>query len=60
MRVDSEGRPVSAEELASRLRFNTEFAQKLADEIKTGTTVVVTDHPVVRKPKSDSTFFALN
>jgi hypothetical protein len=58
MRVDSEGRPVEAEQLASRLRFNPEFAQKVADEIKPGTTVVVTDQPVVRKPKSDSTFFA--
>jgi hypothetical protein len=60
MRVDSDGRPVEADELASRLHFNTEFAQKLADEIKPGTTVVVTDQPVVRELKSDSTFFALN
>ena len=60
MRLDSEGRPVEAEELTSRLHFNTEFAQKLADEIRPGTTVVITDQPVVRKPKSDSTFFALN
>src|SRR5216110_1822020 len=34
MRVDSGGRPVEAEQLASRIRFNTEFAQKLADELK--------------------------
>jgi len=58
MRVDSESRPIDAEQLASRLRFNPEFAQKVADEIKPGTTVVVTDQPVVRKPKSDSTYFA--
>jgi lipoprotein-anchoring transpeptidase ErfK/SrfK len=58
MRVTSEGRPVDADEIASRIRFNTEFAQKLADEIKPGTTVIVTDQPVVRNPISDSTYFA--
>jgi L,D-transpeptidase catalytic domain len=60
MRVDSEGRPLEAEELASRIRFNTEFAQKLADELKLGTTVIVTDEPVVRNPIPDSTYFAAN
>ena len=60
MRVDSEGRPVEAEQIASRIRFNTEFAQKLADEIKPGTTVIVTDQPVVRKSIPDSTYFAAN
>jgi len=58
MRVTSQGRPVEAEQLASRIHFNPEFAQKLADEIKPGTTVIVTDQPVVRKPKPDSTYFA--
>jgi L,D-transpeptidase catalytic domain len=58
MRVTSEGRPVEADEIASRIRFNPEFAQKLADEIKPGTTVIVTDQPVVRNPISDSTYFA--
>ena len=58
MRVTSQGRPVEAEQLASRIRFNTEFAQKLADEIKPGTTVIVTDQPVVRNPTADSTYFA--
>jgi lipoprotein-anchoring transpeptidase ErfK/SrfK len=60
MRVTSEGRPVEAEQLASRIRFNTEFAQKLANEIKPGTTVIVTDQPVVRNPIADSTYFAAN
>src|SRR4030095_4088742 len=60
MRVTSEGRPVDAETLASRLRFSPDFADKLANEMKPGTTVIVTDNPVVRKPKSDSTFFAVN
>jgi hypothetical protein len=58
MRVSSEGRAVDAEELASRIRFNTDFAQKLADEIKPGTTVIVTDQPAVRNPISDLTYFA--
>ena len=60
MRVDSEGPPLKAEELASRIRFNTEFAQKLADQLKPGTTVIVTDEPVVRHPIPDSTYFAAN
>src|SRR5256714_9745928 len=60
MRVDSEGRPVEAEQIASSNRFNTEFAQKLADELKPGTTVIVTDEPVVRNPIPDSTYFAAN
>jgi hypothetical protein len=60
MRVSSEGRAVEAEDLASRIRFNTDFAQKLADEIKPGTTVIVTDQPAVRKPIADSTYFAAN
>jgi hypothetical protein len=60
MRVSSEGRAVEAEDLASRIRFNTDFAQKLADEIKPGTTVIVTDQPAVRNPVPDSTYFAAN
>jgi hypothetical protein len=58
MRVTSEGRPVEADQLASRIHFSSEFAQKLADEIKPGTTVIVTDQPVVRNPTADSTYFA--
>ena len=58
MRVDGEGRDVDPQTLASRLRFSPEFAQKVADEIAPGTTVVVTDAPVVRKPVVDSTYFA--
>jgi hypothetical protein len=60
MRVDGKGRGVDAEKLASRLRFSAEFAQKVADEIAPGTTVIVTDAPVVRKPVVDSTYFASN
>jgi hypothetical protein len=36
MRVDSEGWRVDAEHLVSQLRFNPEFAQKVADETKPG------------------------
>jgi hypothetical protein len=60
MRVSSAGRPVEAEQIASKIRFNTEFAQKLVDEIKPGTTVIVTDQQVVRNPTADSTYFASN
>lgn len=60
MRVSSVGRGADADQLASKIRFNTEFAQKLADTIKPGTTVIVSDQPVVRKPVSDSTYFAAN
>ena len=60
MRVTSKGRPAEAEQIASRIRFNTEFAQKLADEIKPGTTVIVTDQQVVRNSVADSTYFAAN
>ena len=55
-----QGRPVETDDIASRIRFNREFAQKLVDEIKLGTTVIVTDQPVVRNPKADSTYFAAN
>ena len=58
MRVTSQGRAIEADNLASRIRFNTEFAKKLADAIKPGTTVVVTDQPVVRNSIADSTYFA--
>jgi hypothetical protein len=42
------------------MRFSPEFAQKVADEITPGTTVIVTDAPAVRKPVVDSTYFASN
>jgi hypothetical protein len=58
MRVTSQGRPVEAEDIASRIHFNTDFAQKLADELKPGATVIVTDQQVVRNPIPNSTYFA--
>jgi hypothetical protein len=60
MRVDGQGRSVDPQKLASRLQFSPEFGQKVADVIRPGTTVIVTDRPVVRKPVSDSTYFAAN
>ena len=60
MRVTSEGRGVDAGAIASRLRFSPDFADKLANELKPGTTVIVTDLPVIRKPVTQSDVFALN
>jgi hypothetical protein len=48
---------VEADELKARLHFSPEFAQKLADTIAPGTTVIVTDQAVVRKPVADPTVF---
>jgi hypothetical protein len=48
MTVTSRGRGVPAEKIAERLRINPEFAKKLYDTIEPGTTVIVTDQPVVR------------
>lgn len=60
MRVSSEGRGPDADKIAERLRFSPEFAQKVADAMKPGTTVIVTDQQVVRKPVGDSGYFAAN
>jgi hypothetical protein len=60
MRVTSAGKPVDPDTLASRLQFSPDFADKLANELKPGTTVIVTDYPVVRKPVAQSDVFALN
>jgi len=60
MRVSSSGRAMEADDIASRLRLSPEFAQKVADAMRPGTTVIVTDQQVVRTPTSDSTYFAAN
>jgi len=60
MRVTGEGRPIDAETLKSRLQFSPEFADKLASQLKPGTTVIVTDYPVVRKRVVQSDVFAAN
>jgi hypothetical protein len=59
MRVTSEGRAVDPDSLASRLHFSSAFADKLAPELKPGTTVIVTDQQVVRKPVTQSDVFAV-
>ena len=42
------GRSIDADKIAARLRFNPDFATKLNDTISPGTTVILTDHAVVR------------
>jgi hypothetical protein len=49
MCVTSAGRNVDAKDLAARLHFNPDFGQKLYDTLRPGTTVVVTDLPLVRR-----------
>jgi hypothetical protein len=48
MAVTSSGPSVAAEKIAARLRVNPEFANKVYDTIEPGTTVIITDQPVVR------------
>jgi hypothetical protein len=60
MRVTSEGKAVDADTLASRLHFSPDFADKLANELKPGATVIVTDYPAVRDPVTQSDVFAAN
>ena len=52
MTVTNSGRRADAEEIASRLRVNPEFAGKVYDTISPGTTVIITDQPVVRKGRN--------
>jgi hypothetical protein len=52
MAVTSSGRSVDADKIASRLRVNPEFANKVYDTLTPGTTVIITDRPVVRKGAS--------
>jgi hypothetical protein len=48
MSVTSRGRTVDAHAMESRLKMNPDFARNIDDVITPGTTVVITDHPVVR------------
>jgi lipoprotein-anchoring transpeptidase ErfK/SrfK len=56
MNVASQGRRSNPDELAERIRFNPELAGKLYDTISPGTTVIVTDQPVVRNRSSLAVF----
>ena len=60
MRVTGEGRAVDPETLESRLHFSPDFADKLANELKPGTTVIVTDHSAIKNPVAQSDVFAAN
>jgi hypothetical protein len=51
------GRAVDADKIAARLRFNPDFASKLYDIITPGTTVILTDHAVVRDAGRGKTIF---
>lgn len=51
-RVPHRRRRADAEEIASRLRVNPEFAGKVYDTITPGTMVIITDQPVVRSRRS--------
>jgi hypothetical protein len=46
--ASSSGRGVNADEIASRLRVNPDFAGKVYDALTPGATVIITDQPVVR------------
>ena len=48
MSVSGSGRGADADQIASRLRLNPEFAGKVYDTLAPGTTVIITDQPVVR------------
>ena len=54
--TDSGGN-IDADEIAARLRFNPDLATKLYDTITPGTTVVLTDHPLVRDATRSNTIF---
>src|SRR5260370_14112845 len=54
---DDNSPQVDADDLASPLRFNPDFAITLADTITPVTTVIVTDQPARRKPIEDSAVF---
>lgn len=50
--ITSSGRRADANEIASRLRMNPEFAGKVYDTLAPGTTVIITDQPVVRNRRN--------
>jgi hypothetical protein len=52
MNVTTSGRGASSEQIAKRLRVNPEFAGKVYDTIEPGTTVIITDQPVVRNRRN--------
>ncbi len=55
---DDAGRRVDADDIGKRVRVNPEFAGKVYDIVASGTTVIVTDQPAVRKASRDFTILA--
>jgi len=51
------GREMDADKIAERLRFNPDLASKLYDTVTPGTTVVLTDHAVVRDASGNKAIF---
>jgi hypothetical protein len=51
------GGNIDADKIASRLRFNPDLAIKLYDTITPGTTVVLTDHAVIRNANRNAAIF---
>jgi hypothetical protein len=52
---DAAGGRIDSDSIARRLRMNPEFATKLYDTLKPGTTVTVTDQPAIRRASRDFT-----
>lgn len=52
---DDASRKIDVDDVATRLRFNPDFATHLYDAVAPGTTVIVTDQPAARKPNKDFT-----
>jgi L,D-transpeptidase catalytic domain len=58
MNVTTDSGPnIDADKIAARLHFNRDLAIKLYDTITPGTTVVLTDHAVVRDASRSATIF---
>jgi L,D-transpeptidase catalytic domain len=51
------GREIDADKIAARLRFSPDLATKLYDTIAPGTTVILTDHAVVRNANRSAAIF---
>jgi hypothetical protein len=57
MRVSNEVRGPDADKISERLHFSPDFAHKVAEAMRPGTTVLVTDNQIVRQSTSDNTVF---
>jgi hypothetical protein len=52
MNVTTSGRGPSSDQISKRLRINPEFAGKIYETVEPGTTVIITDQPVIRSRKN--------